>query len=158
MEDRNEVYLRARSNWSRQPSNVIPVLDLGAYLAQERGAEQPLTKQLRKAQQNIGFFFLKNHGVSDRLVERTFAAVEDFFALPLDNKLALLADQGFTGYIPLSGSLLKNSYVGKNTKPDLTETLNFIRDFPSDNPHVIAGRKMMGPNKWPSELPWLKPV
>jgi isopenicillin N synthase-like dioxygenase len=158
MEDRSEVYLRARSNWLRQPSNVIPVLDLGAYLAQERGAEQALTIQLRQAQQNIGFFFLKNHGVSDRLVERTFAAVADFFALPLDTKLALLADQGFTGYIPVSGSLLKNSYVGKNTKPDLTETLNFIRDFPSDNPHVIAGRKMMGPNKWPSELPWLKPV
>jgi isopenicillin N synthase-like dioxygenase len=158
MEDRKEVYLCARRNWPRQSSNVIPVLDLSAYLAAERGAEQTLTTELRQAQQNIGFFFLKNHGVSDRLLERTFAAVEEFFALPLEDKLALTADEGFTGYIPISGSLLKNSYVGTNTKPDLTETMNFMRDLPADNPHVMAGRKMMGPNKWPRDLPWLKPI
>ena len=97
MEDRNEVYLRARSNWPRQSSDVIPVLDLGAYLAGERGAELALTAELGQAQQNIGFFFLKNHGVSDRLLARTFAAMEDFFALPLEHKLALTADQGFAG-------------------------------------------------------------
>ena len=96
----------------------------------ERGAEEALIVQLRHAQQNIGFFFLKNHGLANRLLERTFAAVEDFFALPLKSKLALAADQGFTGYIPLSGSLLKNSYVGTNTKPDLTETITFMRDLP----------------------------
>lgn len=158
MEDRKEVYLCARRNWPRQSSNVIPVLDVGPYLGGERGAEQTLTLQLRQAQQNIGFFFLRNHGLSERLLERTFAAVEDFFTLPLKSKLALTADESFTGYIPISGSLLKNSYVGTNTKPDLTETLNFMRDFPDDNPYVMAGRKMMGPNKWPRELPWLKPI
>ena len=92
------------------------------------------------------------------MIERTFAAVEELFALPLDDKLALTADEGFTGYIPVSGSLLRNSYVGTNPKPDLTETMNFMRDFPPDNPYRIAGRQMMGPNKWPSELPWLRPI
>jgi isopenicillin N synthase-like dioxygenase len=158
MEDRQEVYLRARSSWPRESHNVIPVLDLGPYRARERGAEEALIVQLRHAQQNIGFFFLSNHGLSNRLLERTFAAVEAFFALPLKSKLALAADEGFTGYIPLSGSLLKNSYVGTNTKPDLTETITFMRDFPEDNPHVMSGRKMMGPTKWPREMPWLKPV
>ena len=158
MEDRNEVYLCARRKWPRQSSDVIPVLDLGAYFAGERGAEATLTAELDQAQQNIGFFFLKNHAVPDRLLARTFAAMEDFFALPLERKLALTADQGFAGYLPVSGSLLKNSYVGTNTKPDLTETMNFMRDFPADNPHVMSGRKLMGPNKWPSEQPWLRPI
>ncbi len=158
MEDRNEVYLRARSSWARQPGNVIPVLDLAAYLEGEPDAEQTLTTALQQAQQNIGFYFLNNHGISDRIIERTFAAVEDFFALPLNDKLALTADEGFTGYLPISGSQLRNSYVGTNPKPDLTETINFMRDFPPDNPHRIAGRKMMGPNKWPSELQWFKPI
>jgi isopenicillin N synthase-like dioxygenase len=144
MEDRKEVYLSARKSWPRQSSHVIPVLDLGGYLAGEPGAEHTLTSALQRAQQNIGFFFLSNHGISDRLLERTFAAVEDFFALPLEQKLALNADQGFTGYIPVSGSLLR--------------TLNFMRDFPADNPHLLAGRRMMGPNKWPGELPWLRPI
>jgi isopenicillin N synthase-like dioxygenase len=158
MEDRKEVYLRARRNWSREPCNVIPVLDLGPYRARERGAEGALTAQLRHAQQNIGFFFLKNHTLSNRLLDVAFSAVEDFFALPMKSKVALTADEGFSGYIPLAGSLLKNSYVGTNTKPDLTETITFLRDFPEDNPHVISGRKMMGPTKWPRELPWLMPV
>lgn len=158
MEDRKEVYLRARRSWPRESCNVIPVLDLGPYRARESGAEAALTERLRHAQQNIGFFFLKNHGLSNRLLERTFAAVEDFFALPLKSKLALAADEGFSGYIPMAGSLLKNSYVGTNTKPDLTETITFLRDYPEDNPHVMSGRKMMGPTQWPRELPWLKPV
>ena len=134
------------------------MLDLAAYLEGEPDAEQTLTTALQQAQQNIGFYFLNNHGISDRIIERTFAAVEDFFALPLNDKLALTADEGFTGYLPISGSQLRNSYVGTNPKPDLTETINFMRDFPPDNPHRIAGRKMMGPNKWPSELQWFKPI
>jgi isopenicillin N synthase-like dioxygenase len=158
MEDRKAVYLHARSHWTREPSHAIPVLDLGPYLAAEHGAEETLTLKLRQAQQNIGFFFLSNHSLSARLLERTFSAVEEFFALPLDSKLALTADAGFTGYVPVAGSLLKNSYVGTNTKPDLTETMTFMRDFPPDNPYVMAGRTMMGPNKWPRELPWLRPV
>jgi isopenicillin N synthase-like dioxygenase len=158
MEDRKQVYLDARKSWRRKASTRIPVLDLGAYLAGEPGAEKTLTVDLRQAQQNIGFFFVRNHGLSDRLLERTFAAVEDFFALPLDRKMALTAAEDFSGYLPISGSLLRNSYVGTNTKPDLTETITFMREFPQDNPYIIAGRKMMGPNKWPRELPWLEPV
>lgn len=158
MEDRKEVYLRARRNWPRQSSDVIPVLDLGPCLAAESGAVEALTIELRQAQQNIGFFFLRNHGLSERLLAWTFAAVEEFFALPLEHKLALRTDEGFTGYLPVSGSHIRNSYVGTNTKPDLTETINFMRDFPPDNPHVMAGRRMMGPNKWPRELPWLRPI
>jgi isopenicillin N synthase-like dioxygenase len=158
MEDRKEVYVRARRSWPRNSDNIIPVLDIGPYIAGERGAEETLTELLRQAQQNIGFFFLKNHGLAERLLERTFAAMEEFFSLPLANKLALSADEGFSGYVRLSGSLLKNSYVGTNTQPDLTETITFMRDFPADNPHVVAGRRMVGPNKWPREMPWLKPI
>jgi isopenicillin N synthase-like dioxygenase len=158
MEDRTEVYLSARRSWPRQPSNRIPVLDLGPYLAGEAEAGRSLSLALRQAQQNIGFFFLSNHGLSARLLERTFGALEDFFALPADSKLALAADEGFTGYIPVAGSLLRNSYVGTNSSPDLTETINFMRDFPPDNPYVLQCRRMMGPNKWPREMPWLKPI
>lgn len=158
MEDRREVYLQARQSWKRVSSNTIPVLDIGPYLAGEPGAQQRMTAELRQAQQNIGFYFLRNHGLPDELLERTFAAVAQFHALPLASKLTLAAGDGFSGYIPLAGSLLRNSYVGTNTKPDLTATITFMRDFPPDNPHIMCGRKLLGPNKWPRELPGLEPV
>jgi isopenicillin N synthase-like dioxygenase len=158
MEDRVEVYLRARRLWARTPHRSIPVLDAGPYLAGEHGADTQLASELRQAQQNIGFFFLRNHGVPERLIERTLIAVEEFFALPLEHKLALSAHSDFTGYIPVSGSRLRNSYVGSNPEPDLTETMNYMRDVAEDNPHVLAGRPMMGPNKWPATQPWLKPI
>ena len=44
MEDRNEVYLRARRVGPRQSGNVNPVLDLGPYLEGEPDAEQTLTE------------------------------------------------------------------------------------------------------------------
>jgi isopenicillin N synthase-like dioxygenase len=158
MEDREALYLRARRSWTRKPCSVIPVVDLSPLTSGERGAEEVLAKELREAQENIGFYFLKNHGLSNRLLVRTFAAVEDFHALPLKSKLALIAGAGFSGYMPLSGTLIKNSYVGTNTKPDLSEAITFMRDFPEDNLHVMSGRAMMGPNKWPHELPWFKPI
>ncbi|HEY1724149.1 MAG TPA: 2-oxoglutarate and iron-dependent oxygenase domain-containing protein [Steroidobacteraceae bacterium] len=158
MEDRIEVYLRARRLWSRVPHRSIPVLDAAAYLAGEPGAASRLASELQQAQQNIGFFFLNNHAVPERLIERSFAAVEEFFALPLEQKLALSARADFTGYIPVAGSQLRNSYVGSNREPDLTETMNYMRDVPEDSPQLLAGRRMMGPNKWPAAQPWLKPI
>ncbi|MFT5440932.1 MAG: isopenicillin N synthase-like dioxygenase, partial [Alphaproteobacteria bacterium] len=41
----------------------IPILDLGPYLAGDSGALEKLACELRYAQENVGFYFIVNHGM-----------------------------------------------------------------------------------------------
>jgi isopenicillin N synthase-like dioxygenase len=51
----------------------IPILDLAPYLAGEPGADVRLAAELRRACEEIGFYFIVNHGVPTRLIEAAFA-------------------------------------------------------------------------------------
>src|SRR5213082_1119009 len=45
---------------------AIPILDLGPYLAGEPEADLRLAAELRQACEEIGFYFITNHGVLQR--------------------------------------------------------------------------------------------
>ena len=42
----------------------IPILDLGDFLAGKAGALEAVAAELQYAAENVGFFFIRNHGVS----------------------------------------------------------------------------------------------
>ncbi len=48
----------------------IPSLDLGPYLAGEKGALETLATKLAKIQQEIGLYYITNHGVSASLMKQ----------------------------------------------------------------------------------------
>ncbi len=134
----------------------IPVLDLGPFLAGEAGAAERLAEELRYAQENIGFYFVKNHGVPMDLIHRGYAELERFFALPDEEKLALRATATRPGYVPPKSTVYVTSPVAKNTKADLNEVLRYVNERPDDHPGRIAGRRFHGPNPWPENLPGFK--
>src|SRR5438445_748568 len=105
---------------------TIPILDLGPYLAGEPDAEQRLAEELRDACENIGFYFIVNHGVPTRLIDQAFAETARFHAQALADKMRLLINDHMIGYLPLGYSTFRSSAVNRNTKHDLNEAL-FIR-------------------------------
>ena len=58
----------------------IPVVDMGPYRAGEPGADRRLAAELRHVTETVGFFYLKNHGVPQSLIDRTFAEGRRFLA------------------------------------------------------------------------------
>ena len=52
---------------------VIPVLDVGPFLAGAPGARGRLGGQLRFAFEHVGFYYLRGHGVPQSLIDATFA-------------------------------------------------------------------------------------
>ena len=48
----------------------IPVLDLAPYLSGQSAARERLARQLCHALENIGFYFIKGHGVPQSLMMR----------------------------------------------------------------------------------------
>jgi len=93
----------------------IPRIDVSDYLllddddndndVKEKAIES-IVEQLRYACTHVGFYYLTGHGISDDQMKRIFAAVQEFYNLPMKSKEALRMDRpefsiGGVGYLPL---------------------------------------------------------
>jgi isopenicillin N synthase-like dioxygenase len=134
-------------------TDAIPVLDLGPFLAGEPGALERLGAELRRAFTEVGFYFIRNHGVPQSLVDEAFAAAARFHAQPLDAKLAMPFDSNNQGYLGMRGNTSRMNAVDGIKKPNANEAVFFKRDLPADHPDVLAGKRFRGVNRWPSDLP-----
>ena len=127
----------------------LPVLDLGPLLRGE--PLDALAKQLRHACETIGFFYVANHGVPQKVVDDVFAATKRFFDLPEQKRLEIKLDDRFRrGFMPYG----INQHPG--FAPDLKESYEFALDLPLTDPTVVAGLPLHGPNRWPADMPWLR--
>ena len=134
-------------------ASAIPVIDYGRYFAGEAGALGDLARAVRHACENVGFFYIRNHGVAEALVERAFAASRRFHALPLEEKLKLSLNENNIGYLPMNASVQGASTVHKATKPNQNESFFVSHDRAAEHPDVVAGKPLRGRNQWPEHLP-----
>jgi isopenicillin N synthase-like dioxygenase len=134
-------------------TDVIPVLDLAPLLAGEAGAQERLGAELRRAFTEVGFYFVRNHGVPDALVEAAFTAARRFHDQPLDAKLAMPFNEHNIGYLPMRGATTRMNSLGTVYRPNANEAVFFKRERPADHPDVVAGRRFRGMNQWPKDLP-----
>ncbi|MGB0696389.1 MAG: isopenicillin N synthase family dioxygenase [Rhodospirillaceae bacterium] len=124
---------------TREPFDRIPMVNLAPLM--DGSDPDAVAKQIRWALANVGFFYVKNHGVSEALVEATFAMTRAFFALPTEDKMAL--------HIARSGTAMRG-YIepfGENTDPERTKDLKEVLDL---GPETPAGTPFFGPNPWPA--------
>jgi isopenicillin N synthase-like dioxygenase len=132
---------------------VLPVIDLGPYLAGAPGALEAVAGELRVALQTVGFFLIVDHGVDRDLIARTFAEARRFHAQPAAAKLALRMNEHNNGYMAMGRYAVWTSDVNANDKPDLNEAFFTKRERSPDDPLVRSGRRFAGPNRWPENLP-----
>lgn len=133
----------------RLPLDHIPVVDLAPLLSGEN--TDRMAQDIRSALSNIGFFYVRNHGVTDGLIERAFAASKSFFDLPLPEKMAL--------HISKSGEALHGytETFGENTDPARTKDLKEIFDLGRPARDGLT-RPFFGPTPWPGALPEFETV
>jgi|SRR5579871_234241 len=127
----------------------VPVLDLTPL--NEGAPLGPLAAELRRACETIGFFYVTRHGVEREVVDDVFEATRRYFALPYEKRMELRIDERFRrGFMPQG----INQHPGY--APDLKESFEYALDLPLEDPDVAAGRPLHGPNRWPSDMPWLR--
>ncbi|MBV9862311.1 MAG: isopenicillin N synthase family oxygenase [Alphaproteobacteria bacterium] len=134
----------------------IPVIDYGPYFAGEAGALERLAREVRQACEQVGFFYILNHGVPEETIERAFAASRRFHALPLEQKLALKLNENNIGYLPVNASVQGASTVHKATRPNQNESFFISHDRGPDHPDVVAGKPLRGRNQWPRGVPGMR--
>ena len=99
---------------------TLPVIDIDVF---RRGGPDldAHIRQLDSACREIGFFAIAGHEIEDLLVELVFDQARTFFALPLDDRMAISIDRSgnHTGYVPFEHEQLQPDLL-----PDLKESLD----------------------------------
>ena len=67
----------------------IPVIDLAPTFSPDPSVRKAVAWEIHKACRDTGFFYVKNHGVSETMMADQIAWARCFFALPLEEKLKL---------------------------------------------------------------------
>src|SRR5215813_2713471 len=136
-------------------SAALPVIDVGPLAGRSPAAARAgVAGQIQAACRERGFFYITGHGVPAGLLDQLADASAEFFALPLADKLEIEMARGgraWRGYFPVGGELTSG-------RPDLKEGLYFGAELAADDPRVVAGLPLHGPNLFPRRVPRLRPL
>jgi isopenicillin N synthase-like dioxygenase len=133
-----------------EATRAIPIIDFSPAFGSSPDGLEAVAREVRRACETVGFFYLAGHGVPDAVVERAFAASREFHALPIDEKMRLQLNQSNIGYLPVNQSIQKASTVHKATRPNYNESFFISHDRGPDHPDVVAGTPLRGRNQWPA--------
>jgi len=121
----------------------------------DAGARARVADEIMRSARDVGFFYIAGHGVPASLVEALFDVSRRYFAMPLDSKMAnnVTLSRAYRGYLPMLARR------GNNTRrPNLLESYNMMLDLPPDDPEVLAGVPLRGPNQWPDFMPEMQAI
>jgi isopenicillin N synthase-like dioxygenase len=131
-------------------ATAIPVIDVSPAFGGDRAGLEAVAAKVRRASEEIGFFYVAGHGVLQETIDAAFAASREFHALPLEQKLALKLDENNIGYLPVNESMQRASTVHKATRPNYNESFFISHDRGPDHPDIVAGLPLRGRNQWPA--------
>jgi isopenicillin N synthase-like dioxygenase len=143
--------------------DAFPVVDIAAFCrAGASPAERAaVVDRIAEACETIGFFAVSGHGVPRPAIDGLINAAYEFFALPLDEKLAVRRPrpEQNRGYIPHGDERLAR-LRGDETPADLKEMFAIgPYDLP-DDPYFTgpAAYPSFAANLWPSRPAALRPA
>jgi len=128
----------------------IPLIDLSSQF-ENSDAEAWITEQIDLACRRSGFFAVRGHGISEKIIERCWEVSRQFFALSQEEKLKVkMPFAGYPyGFAAMEAETLSRSR-GEQAPPDLKE--NFSAGPNSTPPPGIAADEavfVFSENQWP---------
>ena len=126
--------------------DTIPVIDIASLAFGERAA---VAAQMMDAAQRVGFFYIRNHGVPQRLIDTVFEQGRRFFAMPRNAKDQVSVNAGHRGFVCPGEARM---YQG--APPDLKES--FVWGLERPDAGSLPDLHGIPANRWPAELPEMR--
>jgi isopenicillin N synthase-like dioxygenase len=135
----------------RSDFDSVPVIDFAGMLTSDPGEKAKVAAALRDACANVGFFYIKNHGVPLPLIVEMFAQSARFFRLPLEDKAVLHVKKSphLVGYIGMK----EENADPAVSKGDIHEGFDFIAEDVETAAGFLEGDFRKTGNQWPANLP-----
>lgn len=129
----------------------LPLIDMSGVREGDPASIQRVGAAIRQACSETGFFYITDHGVPQAVIDRAMAAAKTFFAHPVEIKRQVAVNKRHRGWHALGGALMYEA-----TRPDHKEFFSIGLELPEDDPNVLAGEPLRGPNQWPAFMPELR--
>jgi isopenicillin N synthase-like dioxygenase len=130
----------------------VPVVDVSALFDRPSPAGATAAAAIDRACRDVGFFGLTGHGVDPDLLSRLDEASRRFFSSSEHDKDQIAmrhAGVAWRGWFPV-GSELTSGVA------DAKEGIYFGTEHRADDPRVLAGVALHGPNQFPGDVPELR--
>ncbi|OTP71746.1 isopenicillin N synthase family dioxygenase [Caballeronia sordidicola] len=131
----------------------IPVVDMAAVRAHDPAGLREAAAAIRDACTSIGFFYVSNHGVPADVLDGAITGAREFFAHAPEVKRRVAVNHRHRGFNALGDAVMYQA-----TKPDYKEFFSIGLELAEDDPSVLAGEALRGPNNWPDFMPSLRPA
>ena len=146
--------MTVRPSARRIDAGEVPVIDIAPL----RDGTDPagVGAELARAATEVGFLYIRNHGVDAALVERARQAGLDFFRLPDEAKREAGTNQFHHGYLKPGSTKMYD-----DARLDLKESFNWGIELEGgsdrmNDPEAPPANPLIGPNEWPPAMPDLK--
>ncbi len=123
---------------------VVDITELGNGLNARKVAAA-----LHAASQNLGFIYIKGHGIPPSIIESARDSAYQFFRASETQKSSVRISRCHRGYLAQGGARMQD-----DSKTDLKES--FIWGGQHEDEPVPGDHPLRGANQWPAFLPTLK--
>ena len=130
-------------------ASAIPVIDVAALRDGSTDGALRVGAELLAAAETVGFFYVRNHGLPETLIERTDAVARRFFALPLEEKQKVRVAPWHRGYIRIGEAKMYDK-----AKVDLKESFIWGDEVTAEE--TAGSAAMRGPNQWLDSMPAMR--
>ncbi|MEZ5817171.1 MAG: 2-oxoglutarate and iron-dependent oxygenase domain-containing protein [Hyphomicrobiaceae bacterium] len=129
----------------------LPIVDMRGVRGGDAKAIARAARDIHNAFTTVGFLYIANHGLPDDVVAGALREAQGFFRQPVEKKREVAINKRHRGFNALGDALMYEA-----TKPDYKEFYTMGLELPDDDPDVVAGEPLRGPNNWPADRPGLR--
>jgi isopenicillin N synthase-like dioxygenase len=148
------------------PFTKIPTIDIAALFGLDPHARREVAEDIGKACEEVGFFYIRNHGIPESLIAKVYERSAQFHHSPAEcrARVHVQNSRGNRGWLPSTLDYLDpdpelyrlttadpaDDYL---LKPRLHSAFDLSLEIAEDDPDYLAGGIMLVPNQWPDWLP-----
>ncbi|KAJ5780517.1 hypothetical protein N7457_005677 [Penicillium paradoxum] len=142
--------------------DLIPIIDLSNLESPHLHERQNLAQSIYDACTQVGFFYIKNHGIPEDMIKSIHSAAKRLFDLPAEQKMRfyIANSQKFRGYSPLGGEKSTGTEDDPVDEEDAVSALSEAFDIGYETAMDLHKSKndplprdtygLYGDNQWPS--------
>jgi len=125
----------------------IPVVDITAL--RDESNPQSVADALHAASKDLGFIYIKGHGIPEKVISKARNLALDFFHSTQDLKASVTISDKHRGWLDQGAAKMHD-----DAKTDLKES--FIWGYQNDQNNIPDDHSLRGANQWPEFLPNLE--
>lgn len=131
-------------------AKFIPVIDLTGSFSEDFADKKAVAWEIHKACRETGFFYIKNHGIPEGMIQAQLECARQFFSLPQEDKIKLNVahSPSMRGYEPMAIQALDDG-----SRPDFKE--GFMAGIDGLQAYTTNG-EFNSLNQWPNSNPEIR--